>query len=531
MLFNPVLLLNVRLDVPIKDSSFDSVLTINPVSLEFEGNLLWDVIALSEDWASWMCRSDRKPNISKIGVMSSLCFQRMLSPWVSSSLSDYFRLLIYTSSIIYNHGPQASYPQFALGDFYAARSLCGAKVLASLEKLMRPAELAKATKEKISAIFLLLFGTTLAVLYSERLEDSMMNMVSRLRIGSIYPAFLYIANTSKQLSLQHNTSRASAREFNQLQDQLIGVLAHRLVEMADRLNILDNCISRELLVHSAKKQWHLPASFVWSDCGSSKSINVPTGVGNPSYDVYSLCWKGFEPQDRLEYWDNSLFFQEAILIGIDNWTWRTTISTSPLSNEVKDLSVASFANPAGDTAICKQCGAVLPDGFSDNMCYTCSCIPSEDLEVGFGWTTPDPPPEATLLPLVDKTNHEYTSNSVVNDHSPQMAGNLVTLGSKLADAKFSFRSVVNRVLDFGHTKDGKDFSQVDTEIAKHHYEAEQWRRDVHVCNGPDIPSDPRMETRPRSTSPYASTGWTGAVAERPKFHRVLGLGTKDRRLV
>jgi hypothetical protein len=108
---------------------------MNPVSLEFEGQLDWDITALSKDWAALVCQNNRKLNISKIGVMSSLRLQQMMSPWISENLSNHFRLLMYTSSIIYNQGPRASYTRFALGNFYAVRSLFGAKVLAGLEKI------------------------------------------------------------------------------------------------------------------------------------------------------------------------------------------------------------------------------------------------------------------------------------------------------------------------------------------------------------------------------------------------------------
>jgi hypothetical protein len=174
---------NIQLDMLFgnDDMSFalseSNTLVIHPISLEYEGHIVWDITELSRDWASWICRNDRNPNVSKIGVMSSLRFQHMITPCISNPLAGYFRLLMYTSSIIYNHGPQPSYSRFALGDFFKVRSITGAKVLAGLDKLLRPAELARATVEKVRAVFLMLFGTTLAVLYNERLDDSAINMV------------------------------------------------------------------------------------------------------------------------------------------------------------------------------------------------------------------------------------------------------------------------------------------------------------------------------------------------------------------
>lgn len=190
MLQNPLITTwassNNQIDMPFENGDINFVLSennalvINPISLEYEGHIVWDITELSRDWASWVCRNDRNPNISKIGVMSSLRFQDMISPYISKSLAGDFRLMMYISSIIYNHGPQPSYSRFALGDFFKVRSIAGAKVLAGLDKLLRPAELAKATVEKIRTIFLMLFGTVLAVLYNERLEDNTINMVMLL---------------------------------------------------------------------------------------------------------------------------------------------------------------------------------------------------------------------------------------------------------------------------------------------------------------------------------------------------------------
>jgi hypothetical protein len=85
--------------------------------------------------------------------------------------------MMHTSLIVYNHGPQDRYCGIPYDDFYALRNHAGTNVLIGLEDLLRPAELAKATPEKLKAIFLLLFGTVLAVLYNERLEDDTANMV------------------------------------------------------------------------------------------------------------------------------------------------------------------------------------------------------------------------------------------------------------------------------------------------------------------------------------------------------------------
>lgn len=84
-------------------------LMLSSVILEFDDQVVWNLTALSKDWALWMSRNDRIPSMSKVGIMSSLRFQRILRPWIPTKLGSYFRLMMHTSSIVYNHGPQHSY--------------------------------------------------------------------------------------------------------------------------------------------------------------------------------------------------------------------------------------------------------------------------------------------------------------------------------------------------------------------------------------------------------------------------------------
>lgn len=175
------------LDTPIDISKIDTMLSKNnyimlsSVILKFEDQVEWNLTALSKDWALCMSQYDRVPTMSKVGIMSSIRFQRILSPWIPTKLGSYFRLMMHTSSIVYNHGPQRRYCGISYDNFYALRSHAGTNVLIGLEDLLRPAELAKATLDKLKAIFLLLFGTVLAVLYNEWLEDDMADMVCSIR--------------------------------------------------------------------------------------------------------------------------------------------------------------------------------------------------------------------------------------------------------------------------------------------------------------------------------------------------------------
>jgi hypothetical protein len=105
--------------------------------------------------------------------MSTTRFERLLHPWISLELAKDFRIMVYTSSVIYNLGVRDDYCGYTAPEFYNIRSYTGTQVLNGLEKLLRPSELTNASNEKTRAIFLLLFGTVLAIVYNHRLlEDT-----------------------------------------------------------------------------------------------------------------------------------------------------------------------------------------------------------------------------------------------------------------------------------------------------------------------------------------------------------------------
>jgi len=66
---------------------------------------------------------------------------------------------------MYSLGPQDTYHGYSQAEFRNINSQLGTLLLESLEKLLRMCDLKKATPEKLKAMFLVLFGTLLAVSY------------------------------------------------------------------------------------------------------------------------------------------------------------------------------------------------------------------------------------------------------------------------------------------------------------------------------------------------------------------------------
>ena len=171
---------NSFLDIPVAASSVDTTafttndripLTTQPIELDFEADVRWSIGELSRAWADCITHTLHAPQISAVGVMSSFQLQNLLKEWIPALVCEKFRLLIYTSSLMYNWGPKESYFGSTQLNFCIIHSLVGTALLESLEELLRPSNLAKAVPEMLRAIFIILFGTTLAVDYSSSFND------------------------------------------------------------------------------------------------------------------------------------------------------------------------------------------------------------------------------------------------------------------------------------------------------------------------------------------------------------------------
>jgi hypothetical protein len=147
------------------EPNMNSQLVTQPIELDFEELVRWDLDDLSKNWAIFMGYPTQIPQTSVIGVMSSFQLQHLLSDWIPKNVCEPFRLLVYTSSLMYTLGSRESYYGHAQLEVRLLRAYTGTALLSGLEKLLRERNLAKAVPERLRAAFLVLFGTILAVSY------------------------------------------------------------------------------------------------------------------------------------------------------------------------------------------------------------------------------------------------------------------------------------------------------------------------------------------------------------------------------
>lgn len=106
---------------------------------------------------------------SRVGILSSSKLEHLLDNLVDKGLRRAFKLLIESSSVLYNHDGDTDFywKSYSLADLANIRSIAGTLVLQHLERALKNLALAKYSLRELKALFLIVFGTIIAVGYSK----------------------------------------------------------------------------------------------------------------------------------------------------------------------------------------------------------------------------------------------------------------------------------------------------------------------------------------------------------------------------
>ena len=105
----------------------------------------------------------------------------MISDLVDGDLGTYVRFLVETASALYSRGSQTSYLGCDPANLQRICCFSGSKVLQILEAALSNTSLAKASVNQLKALFLSIFGATVAVGYTNPTRD--LGDVSGSQIG------------------------------------------------------------------------------------------------------------------------------------------------------------------------------------------------------------------------------------------------------------------------------------------------------------------------------------------------------------
>lgn len=156
-----------------------SCLIAKDIQSDVDSNVHWDLEYISKNFAQWLGSPYVSPaSFSRVGILCSFKLIHLLSDFLPEILIQHFRLLMETSSILYYNGNPCGYAEYSHIDLCLVRSFLGTKVLNGLEKALASTALAKATVHELQALFLMLFGTIIAVSYSDQWSFSDMVSIS-----------------------------------------------------------------------------------------------------------------------------------------------------------------------------------------------------------------------------------------------------------------------------------------------------------------------------------------------------------------
>ena len=140
------------------------------MTLAFEAEVLWDLDAMVSEFAGWMSHKHVLPaSTSRVGILSSPKFTQLVRTIADERLTRAFRLLVESSSVLYNHDGQLNicWKNYVKDDLENIRSFAGTSVLRHLERVLSNIALAETSLKEMKALFLILFGTIIAVGYSQ----------------------------------------------------------------------------------------------------------------------------------------------------------------------------------------------------------------------------------------------------------------------------------------------------------------------------------------------------------------------------
>ena len=147
-----------------------SLIAKDPV-LACDVKFQWDIDAISSDFVRWLSiRSNAPRYASRVEILSSFRLVQLLTDTLPGSLVRSFRLFVEVSSVLYSTDYKYHHNGIRISDLVLIRSFTGARVLHDLDKMLQESLLVKGGLLKLKALFVLLFGTILAVGYSGQLS-------------------------------------------------------------------------------------------------------------------------------------------------------------------------------------------------------------------------------------------------------------------------------------------------------------------------------------------------------------------------
>ncbi|RSM15110.1 hypothetical protein CDV31_005191 [Fusarium ambrosium] len=182
-------------------------LNLDNISLEFE--VTWTFSSIIADVEAFLASRPIRLT-SLVGTLCSRGFLQLLQDDITPTVAHRFQTMLYSASFSYGHDHQSMYEEdMPMATLQQLGNRAGHDFLRFLDKSLNALQLATATLDKLRALFLLLFGTILAIGYTKNHNGG-----QNLAVDATNQPLWY-----------------------SMQEHLCEVLAHHLVLVGKRINV------------------------------------------------------------------------------------------------------------------------------------------------------------------------------------------------------------------------------------------------------------------------------------------------------
>jgi hypothetical protein len=223
--------------VPHSGQIRDTILTITEhlstttISLDFSSRVTWDLGFLVDDVTGWLNNSTDSET-SKVGTLSSPQFLKLVQPFVEEDTLRQFHRMIYAISLAYAQPNSSNEHQFTTPELLQIGSIAGHNFLAGLDKLLKPQQLRSCSRSQFQSLYLMIFGTILAVGYTN---------------------LLVLETTPQRLA-----------QFQNTRDFLCQILVHYLLFLGSQLRLSIARKTEEFILQASPSRWHKQGLFQWT---------------------------------------------------------------------------------------------------------------------------------------------------------------------------------------------------------------------------------------------------------------------------
>lgn len=238
------------------------------ISLEFASQVTWDLDALVDDIVGWL-NVPFLSETSKVGIMSSPQFLAIIKGSIEDSIGVKFQRMIYAISLAYTQPTASDKHQLSTGELYQIGSMAGHDLLQYLDERLKPQPLSQCSQNDLRAMFLIVFGTILAVGYA--------------------------------IAEDLGPSREQKHQLKVMQNHLCQILAHYLIYLGSQLRLPIAAGTNQFILEAAPARWFKEGQFHWGtsfhyDSDSESDDELEDGPDAEWLDdhpsTYDLCHAG-----------------------------------------------------------------------------------------------------------------------------------------------------------------------------------------------------------------------------------------------